>query len=80
MTRRLVDYRTFGILLLNEDRQELEMKTAVRYGDQSAPTHVKMGEGLVGYAALHKEPVLGVGRVDRIPAISKSSRTSAPSS
>ena len=58
VTRRLVDYRTFGILLLNEDRQELEMKTAVRYGDQSAPTHVKMGEGLVGYAALHKEPVL----------------------
>ena len=58
VTRRLVDYRTFGILLLNEDRQELEMKTAVRYGDQDAPTHVKMGEGLVGYAALHKEPVL----------------------
>jgi sigma-B regulation protein RsbU (phosphoserine phosphatase) len=58
VTRRLVDYRTFGILLLNEDRQELEMKTAVRYGDQSAPTHVKVGEGLVGYAALHKEPVL----------------------
>jgi sigma-B regulation protein RsbU (phosphoserine phosphatase) len=58
VTRRLVDYRTFGILLLNEDRQELEMKTAVRYGDQNAPTHVKVGEGLVGYAALHKEPVL----------------------
>ena len=34
------------------------MKTAVRYGDQSAPTRVKMGEGLVGYAAQHKEPVL----------------------
>src|SRR3954453_605989 len=50
VTRRVVDYRTFGILLLNEETQELEMKTAVRYGDQSAPTHVKMGEGLVGYA------------------------------
>jgi phosphoserine phosphatase RsbU/P len=58
VTRRLVDYRTFGILLLNEEKQELEMKTAVRYGDQSAPTHVKVGVGLVGYAALHKEPVL----------------------
>ena len=58
VTRRLVDYRTFGILLLNEETQELEMKTAVRYGDQSAPTRVKIGEGLVGYAALHKEPVL----------------------
>ncbi len=58
VTRRLVEYRTFGILLLNEEKQELEMKTAVRYGDQSAPTHVKVGEGLVGYAALHKEPVV----------------------
>jgi phosphoserine phosphatase RsbU/P len=58
VTRRLVEYRTFGILLLNEETQELEMKTAVRYGDQSAPTHVKVGEGLVGYAAQHKEPVL----------------------
>jgi phosphoserine phosphatase RsbU/P len=58
VTRRLVEYRTFGILLLNEDTQELEMKTAVRYGDQTAPTRVKVGEGLVGYAAQHKEPVL----------------------
>jgi sigma-B regulation protein RsbU (phosphoserine phosphatase) len=58
VTRRVIDYRTFGILLLNEVTNELEMKTAVRYGDQKVPTHVKVGDGLVGYAALHKEPVL----------------------
>ena len=58
VTRRIVDYRTFGILLVNEDTQELEMKTAVRYGDQSVPTRVKIGTGLVGYAALHKEAVV----------------------
>jgi phosphoserine phosphatase RsbU/P len=58
VTRRVIDYRTFGILLLNEDTKELEMKTAVRYGDQNVPTRVKVGDGLVGYAALHKEPVL----------------------
>jgi sigma-B regulation protein RsbU (phosphoserine phosphatase) len=58
VTRRVVDYRTFGILLVNEETQELEMKTAVRYGDQSVPTRVKIGTGLVGYAALHKEAVL----------------------
>ena len=75
VTRRLVEYRTFGILLLNDDTQELEMKTAVRYGDQSAPTRVKMGEGLVGYAAQHKEPVL----VSDVSATSSSSTTSAPS-
>src|SRR5512144_1229962 len=33
LTRHLVDYRTFGILLVNEETQELEMKVAVRYGD-----------------------------------------------
>ena len=58
LTRRVVDYRTFGILLVNEETQELEMKTAVRYGDQNVPTRVRIGDGLVGYAALHKEPVL----------------------
>ena len=58
LTRRVIDYRTFGILLLNEETQELEMKTAVRYGDQTTLTRIKVGTGLVGHAALHKEPVL----------------------
>ena len=58
MTRRLIDYRTFGILLLNEKTQELEMKVAVRYGEKVELPRVKVGSGLVGYAALHKEPVL----------------------
>ena len=35
------------------------MKVAVRYGDQSAPCRASSSAtGLVGYAALHKEPVL----------------------
>jgi len=58
LTRRLVDYRTFGILLVNEETQELETKASVCYGDRASTPHVKVGEGLVGYAALHKEPVL----------------------
>src|SRR5207253_4422050 len=33
LTRRVIDYRTFGILLLNEETSELELKVAVRYGD-----------------------------------------------
>ncbi len=56
--RRLIDYRTFGIWLLNEERADLEVKLAVKYGDSIALTRVALGEGLVGYAALHKEPVL----------------------
>ena len=36
----------------------LEMKLAVRYGEENAAKNIKLGEGLVGWAALHKEPVL----------------------
>jgi phosphoserine phosphatase RsbU/P len=57
LTRRVIDYRTFGILLLNEETQELEMKVAVRYGDKITVPRVKIGTGLVGYAALHKRAV-----------------------
>jgi sigma-B regulation protein RsbU (phosphoserine phosphatase) len=58
LTKRLIDYRTFGILLLNEQSRELEMKLAVSYGKGAETRHMKLGEGLVGWAALHKEPIL----------------------
>jgi sigma-B regulation protein RsbU (phosphoserine phosphatase) len=58
LTRRVIDYRTFGIMLVNEETRELEMKTGVSYGSGVEPQRVKLGSGLVGYAALHKEPVL----------------------
>ena len=58
LTKRLIDYRTFGILLLNEQTQVLEMKFAVRYGEEGVSKNLKVGEGLVGWAAQHKEPVL----------------------
>jgi sigma-B regulation protein RsbU (phosphoserine phosphatase) len=58
LLRRLIDYRTFGILLLNEETGELEIKLAIRYGDKLNLPRVKLGSGIVGYAALHKEPVV----------------------
>src|SRR5258705_2065923 len=58
LTKRIIDYRTFGILLLNETTNVLEMKLAVRYGEEGTAKSVKLGEGLVGWSALHKEPVL----------------------
>src|ERR1041385_2426901 len=58
LTKRLIDYRTFGILLLDEASQELEMKLAVRYGKGAESKHVRLGEGLVGWSALHREAVL----------------------
>ena len=67
LARRLIDYRTFGILLLNQDTEELEMVVAVQYGEKVALPKVPLGEGLVGYAALHCEPVL-------VPDVSKDPR------
>lgn len=58
LTRRLINYRTFGILLLKDETQELEAKVSVCYGETPRVTRVRVGDGLVGYAALHKEPVL----------------------
>jgi sigma-B regulation protein RsbU (phosphoserine phosphatase) len=58
LTKRLIDYRTFGILLLDQGTQELEMKLAVRYGKGAESKHVRLGEGLVGWAALHKEALI----------------------
>jgi sigma-B regulation protein RsbU (phosphoserine phosphatase) len=58
LTKRLIDYRTFGILLLDEESGQLEMKLAVRYGKGAESKNFTLGEGLVGWAAQHKEPVL----------------------
>lgn len=58
MARRVIDYRTFGILLLDEAAGELEMKLAIKYGEKVSVPRVALGEGLVGYAALHKQAVL----------------------
>lgn len=57
LTKRLIEYRTFGLFLLNEN-SELEIKVAVKYGEQVEIPRIALGEGLVGYAALHKEAVL----------------------
>jgi phosphoserine phosphatase RsbU/P len=72
LARRVIDYRTFGILLLS-DRGELEMKHAVHYGEHVEVPRVSLGEGIVGYAALHREPVL-------VPDVSQVRPASCPRS
>jgi phosphoserine phosphatase RsbU/P len=57
LTKRVIDYRTFGILLLN-DSGELEIKIAVHFGEKRDVPRVRLGEGIVGYAAMHREAVL----------------------
>jgi phosphoserine phosphatase RsbU/P len=67
LVKRLIAYRTFGIALLAEGSDTLEMKLAISYGDAHAVEPVRLGEGLIGFAALHKQPVL-------VPDVSKDSR------
>jgi sigma-B regulation protein RsbU (phosphoserine phosphatase) len=67
LVKRLIDYRTFGIALWSEAHEQLEMKIAISYGDAHALSPVKLGEGLMGWAALHKEAV-------RVPDVSKDPR------
>jgi sigma-B regulation protein RsbU (phosphoserine phosphatase) len=57
LTKRVIEYRTFGILLVNAATNELEMKLALKYDRETTVAPVKMGQGLVGYAAQHKEIV-----------------------
>ncbi len=57
LARRLVQYRTFGILLLNDATKELEIKVAVKYGEKVDDLpKVKLGEGIVGEAASTCKP------------------------
>ena len=58
LTRRLIDYRTFGILLVNESQQLLEPKIALQYGEKTNMLKIPIGEGLVGYSAQQKVPLL----------------------
>ncbi len=58
LLKRIIDYRTFGILLLDEGTNELVMKHAVRYDERFLIKRIKVGDGLVGRAVLTKAPVL----------------------
>jgi sigma-B regulation protein RsbU (phosphoserine phosphatase) len=66
LVHKVVSYRTFGIFLLDESRGLLEQKLAIRYGDHTGFPHLKLGEGLIGQAALTKQ-VINVPDVTRDP-------------
>ncbi len=55
LTKRFVSYRTFGIFLLDAEARQLDLKLAVRYGDESGMQHIPLGQGLVGWAAEHRQ-------------------------
>lgn len=67
LTRRLIDHRSFAVLLVNKAAGRLDVQhLSVRYGTEVTLPSVPLGQGLVGYAALHGEPVM-VGDVRNDP-------------
>jgi len=58
LVRRVVDYEMFGILLLDEDRQELVLRQAVNFGPGKEKSRLAVSEGLCGAAVRSKEPIL----------------------
>ena len=77
LAKRVIDYRTFGILLVN-DNNELEMKLAVKYGEKVQVPRVALGEGLVGTPRCTARRC-SFPTCRRIRATSTSCRTSARS-
>jgi len=65
LVKRVIDYQTFGVLLLDDD-QRLCVKASVAFGEACERRTFALTEGLVGYAALHCEAVL-VGDVTKDP-------------
>lgn len=66
VVKRVIDYEIFGILLVDEEKQELVLKKAVRFGNISEKVRIKITEGLCGAAVRSKEAVR-VGDVTQDP-------------
>jgi len=56
---RIIDYQMFSILLVDPTETKLVHRFSIRFKESiHLKSTVPIGEGLVGYAALHKTPVL----------------------
>jgi sigma-B regulation protein RsbU (phosphoserine phosphatase) len=59
IVRRVIPYDLFAILLFNEKRKDLRIRYAVGHREEVVRNlAIPLGEGIVGVAALHREPVL----------------------
>lgn len=59
MVRRFIDFDVFAILFLNERIGELRVRFQIGHPEEFAERlRIKVGEGVTGQAALHREPVL----------------------
>ena len=65
---RIIDYQMFSILLVDPTGTKLEHRFSLRFNEKvQIKQQIPLGEGLVGYSAQHKEPLL-------IPDVTKDPR------
>jgi phosphoserine phosphatase RsbU/P len=59
LVKRVINYKVFAILLLNEKTQELRIRSSVGHPeDRVRKLRIKVGEGIVGRAALERRSIL----------------------
>ena len=59
IVRRVIPYDLFAILLFNDKRKDLRIRYAVGHREEVVRNlSVALGEGIVGAAALHREPIV----------------------
>lgn len=66
IVKRMIDYDSFGILLVDEARGELVLRKAVCFGPTKEKARIRIGEGLTGTAVATKQSIL-VGDVRADP-------------
>jgi sigma-B regulation protein RsbU (phosphoserine phosphatase) len=76
MIRRVIDFEVFAILLLNEKTQELRVRFSLGHPAEVVKSlRIKVGEGIVGRAALTRKSVLvsnvqqDPGYIESLPAV-----------
>jgi phosphoserine phosphatase RsbU/P len=59
LVKRVIDYKVFAILLLNEKTQELRVRSSVGHPEELVrKLRIKVGEGIVGRAAFERRSVM----------------------
>ncbi|MDX6460755.1 MAG: phosphoserine phosphatase RsbU/P, partial [Acidobacteriaceae bacterium] len=58
LVRAVIDYKIFAILLLNERTNDLRMRFQIGHTPEVERLRIRVGKGVVGRAAEHRESVL----------------------
>src|SRR6202453_4788579 len=58
LVRAVIDYKIFAILLINERSQDLRMRFQIGHSSEIERMRIKLGRGVAGQAALHRQSLL----------------------